>query len=83
MNSAGDSGEPSPEALPVTHMDAAVAQLREAWEEVSGKPVSEFMKSWTEQMGFPVLRVTEDGSDKMKVEQRWFLSDGGAEARTW
>jgi len=55
--------------------------LWKAWEESSGMPVAEMMTSWTEQMGFPLLRVTDEtwSSDSvtLKLDQVWFLSDGG------
>jgi len=55
---------------------------RTAWEESSGLPVKELMASWTEQMGFPLIRVTdeswEDDHVTLKIEQSWFLLDGGA-----
>ncbi|KAG7368830.1 aminopeptidase [Nitzschia inconspicua] len=54
--------------------------LWQAWEEVSGMPVSEMMASWTEQMGFPLLKVLkEDWQDDkvvLELEQSWFLADG-------
>jgi puromycin-sensitive aminopeptidase len=54
--------------------------LWQAWEEVSGMPVSEMMASWTEQMGFPLLKVVKENwqDDKvvLELEQTWFLADG-------
>jgi puromycin-sensitive aminopeptidase len=54
--------------------------LWNAWEEASGMPVGELMKSWTEQMGFPMISVTKEtwADDKVEFEltQKWFLSDG-------
>jgi puromycin-sensitive aminopeptidase len=54
--------------------------LWNAWEEVSGMPISEMMASWTEQMGFPLLKVTKEEwyDDKvvLELEQSWFLADG-------
>lgn len=54
--------------------------LWQAWEEVSGMPVSEMMASWTEQMGFPLIKVVkEDWQDDkvvLELEQSWFLADG-------
>jgi puromycin-sensitive aminopeptidase len=63
-----------------------------AWEEVSGMPVQEMMKSWTEQMGFPLVKVVkEDWQDDkviLELEQSWFLADGseapeGSEDKLW
>lgn len=66
--------------------------LWNAWEEVSKMPVNELMSSWTEQMGFPLVSVIEEDwkDDKvtLKLEQRWFLSDGSdldaeGQAKKW
>ena len=66
--------------------------LWNAWEEVSGMPIGELMKSWTEQMGFPLLQVVKeewkDGEVVLELEQSWFLSDGSeldeeGKAKTW
>uniref|UniRef100_A0A7S4NEL5 Aminopeptidase n=1 Tax=Odontella aurita TaxID=265563 RepID=A0A7S4NEL5_9STRA len=54
--------------------------LWNAWEESSGMPVGEWMKSWTEQMGFPLVKVVsekwEDDKVTLVLEQSWFLADG-------
>jgi puromycin-sensitive aminopeptidase len=54
--------------------------LWNAWEETSGMPIGEMMKSWTEQMGFPMISVTKEtwnaDSVELELEQQWFLSDG-------
>lgn len=54
--------------------------LWNAWEESSGMPVGELMKSWTETMGFPLLKVAgekwEDDKVTLELEQVWFLADG-------
>jgi len=51
-----------------------------AWQEVSGKPIEDIMKSWTEQMGHPVVEVVSDewSADKvvLTLKQGWFLQDG-------
>jgi len=63
--------------------------LWEAWQEVSGKPVSDIMKSWTEQMGYPVVEVVQEewSADKvvLSLKQGWFLQDGSGfeEEKTW
>jgi puromycin-sensitive aminopeptidase len=57
------------------------SDLWSAWEQVSGKPVTEVMKSWTEQMGYPVLSVSSAEWTPQElilkdVTQEWFLADG-------
>jgi len=51
-----------------------------AWQEASGLPIGEMMKSWTEQMGYPVVEVEElakaGGRRTFKLRQSWFLQDG-------
>jgi len=51
-----------------------------AWQEVSGLPIQDIMKSWTEQMGYPVLEVVDekwqDGRVELTLKQNWFLQDG-------
>jgi len=37
--------------------------------------VADVLGSWTSQMGYPVVTANLDG-DVLKLEQRWFLSDG-------
>ena len=54
--------------------------LWNAWEQASGMPVGELMKSWTEQMGFPMISVKKEtwkaDSVELELAQQWFLSDG-------
>ena len=62
-----------------------------AWEESSGLPIGDMMKSWTEQMGFPLLTVTSssfsDTHATINLKQQWFLADGSpiqpGEEKTW
>ncbi len=43
-----------------------------AMEEVSDKPVKEFMHGWTSQSGYPILRVSAN-ENAIKIEQQRFL----------
>lgn len=71
--------------------NTVTADLWAAWEESSGMPIGEMMKSWTEQMGYPVLKVLgssfSGGKATIELEQKWFLSDGSEvkadEAKLW
>ena len=56
--------------------------LWRALEEVSGKPVVQFMKPWTLQVGYPILELSDDGS--IQVER--YLATGpevGLEKSPW
>ena len=73
------------------YSNTVTADLWAAWEESSGMPIGEMMKSWTEQMGYPVLKVVgssfSGGKATIELEQKWFLSDGSEvkadEAKLW
>ena len=43
-------------------------------EEISGKPVSQFMNAWTSQSGFPLLKVTVDEQGVDITQQRFFTN---------
>lgn len=47
-----------------------------AFEEVSGKPVKQFMHAWTSQAGFPILEAELE--DKLEVRQNRFLINAGS-----
>jgi puromycin-sensitive aminopeptidase len=63
--------------------------LWRAWEEASGKPISDIMSSWTSQMGFPLLEVLSQKDDlygvtTLDMRQVWFLADGSEpDKRKW
>lgn len=44
-----------------------------ALQEVSGKPVKDFMHGWTTQLGFPILRTTIDG-EMLTTQERFLLN---------
>jgi puromycin-sensitive aminopeptidase len=48
--------------------------LWQALEEVSGKPVKEFMHAWTTQPGFPVVHATIDEESVNLRQERFFLN---------
>lgn len=45
-----------------------------ALEEISGKPVKDFMHSWTSQPGFPLLSAEVSNGDVKLVQERFFLN---------
>lgn len=54
--------------------NATTADLWQAINDVSGRPVSEIMENWIKKIGFPVLLVTSD--TKLEVRQSRFLKNG-------
>jgi aminopeptidase N len=53
-----------------------------AWEEVSGKPIGEFMDVWTGQPGYPIVQA--DVSDKHLKQERFYLNPAAKkEPATW
>lgn len=58
--------------------------LWEALEEVSGKPVKQFMNAWTSQSGYPIVKATITG-DKPELKQERFYLNPSAEkvAASW
>jgi puromycin-sensitive aminopeptidase len=48
--------------------------LWQALEEISGKPVKEFMHAWTTQSGFPVVHTTVEDKTVSLRQERFFLN---------
>lgn len=48
--------------------------LWQAWEEVSGKPVKEFMSAWTAQAGYPIIRARLTGAKPHLMQERFYLN---------
>jgi len=59
--------------------NAVADDLWSALQEASGQPVLELATSWIRQPGYPLVSLTRDGS-KVRLAQRRFLSEPGAEA---
>jgi len=59
--------------------NAVADDLWSALQEASGQPVLELATSWIRQPGYPLVSLTRDGS-KLRLAQRRFLSEPGAEA---
>lgn len=53
--------------------------LWQALEEISGKPVKEFMHVWTSQSGYPVLHVTVDDEQVSLRQERFFVNPSHTE----
>lgn len=49
-------------------------------EEISGKPVKEFMHTWTSQPGFPLLSVKADESSVQVKQSRFFINPAHGDA---
>ena len=68
------------------YSNAVTADLWEALEETSGKPVREFMHSWTSLTGFPLIRAN-DSSDGITLSQERYLINAngrdGQESDVW
>jgi aminopeptidase N len=45
-----------------------------ALEEVSGKPVTEFMSAWTQQPGYPIISASVDDDDLLTHQERFYLN---------
>lgn len=59
--------------------------LWQALEEISGKPVKQFMHAWTSQSGFPVLHAEVDGNEVRLRQERLFVNPEHSDipAETW
>jgi aminopeptidase N len=53
-----------------------------AWEEVSGKPIGEFMTAWTHNEGYPIVHI--DTQQKSLRQERFYLNPAAEkQAQTW
>ncbi len=55
-----------------SYQNTVTTDLWQALEDVSGKPVKQFMSAWIEQVGFPLVRATISG-DTVHLAQEQFL----------
>jgi puromycin-sensitive aminopeptidase len=56
-----------------SYKNTSTIHLWQAFERVSGKPVSEIMRHWTSRPGYPLLSVEERGN-KIEIRQKRFFS---------
>ncbi|KAI9303207.1 aminopeptidase [Cunninghamella echinulata] len=56
--------------------NASTDDLWDALSEQAGVDVSQFMDLWTKRVGYPVLCVSKEGDDNIKVVQSRYLSTG-------
>ncbi|KAJ1919335.1 hypothetical protein H4219_002023 [Mycoemilia scoparia] len=56
--------------------NASTDDLWSALSDASGQDVSKFMNLWTKQVGYPVLTVTEEENDTIRIRQNRFISSG-------
>ncbi len=55
-----------------------------AWEEVSGKPVGEFMTAWTGKEGYPIVQATIAANDPHLTQERFYLNpNANKQVETW
>ena len=54
------------------YSNSTTTDLWNALSEVSGKPVADIAAGWTEQPGFPVVNVTREANNKVKLSQERF-----------
>lgn len=45
-----------------------------AWEEVSGKPIGEFMTAWTHKEGYPIVHADLSGDNLLLHQERFYLN---------
>ncbi len=58
--------------------------LYAAWEEVSGKPVQEFMHVWTTQPGYPIVKTSLTEREASFTQERFYLNPSAdKQAATW
>ena len=58
--------------------------LWRAWEEASGKPVSEFMTTWTALPGYPIVHASVNTNDLSLRQERFYLNPAaGKVAAVW
>ena len=55
-----------------SYLNTTTSDLWDALEEVSSKPVSEFMHAWTSQSGYPIL-TAEIQDTKLSIKQKRFI----------
>jgi aminopeptidase N len=49
-----------------------------AWEEVSGKPVKQFMSAWTQQSGYPIVNA----ANNKLIQERFYLNPQAKKVKT-
>lgn len=63
-----------------SYKNTKTIDLWQALEDITKKPVKDFMHAWTTQLGFPLLQV-EEASDHLKITQSRFVSNPTSPAR--
>jgi puromycin-sensitive aminopeptidase len=57
-----------------SYKNTSTIHLWEAFEKISGKPVTKMMRIWTRQPGFPLVSVTDTGDGLLLKQSRFFSS---------
>jgi aminopeptidase N len=65
------------------YSNSTTADLWNALNQASGKPVGEIAAGWTEQPGFPVVKVKRDGENVSLTQERFTIHFPNAPALQW
>ncbi len=57
-----------------SYKNTSTVHLWEAFEKISGKPVTKMMRIWTSQPGFPLISVNDTGKGLLLKQSRFFSS---------
>lgn len=63
-----------------SYKNTDTVDLWQALEDITQKPVKEFMGAWTSQSGFPIVNVSEK-NDHLIISQKRFVANPSSEAR--
>jgi aminopeptidase N len=63
-----------------SYKNTVTMDLWQALEDITEKPVKEFMGAWTSKSGFPILRV-ESANDHLKITQSRFVTNPSSKSR--
>jgi aminopeptidase N len=56
------------------YQNTVSTDLWAAWEEISGKPVRDFMGKWTSQPGYPIVKATVTDTSETFEQERFYLN---------
>ncbi len=66
-----------------SYKNTSSIHLWEAFEKVSGKPISKFMKQWVSKPGYPVVSIAEPKPGKLAVKQNRFTLKNKKDKTLW
>ena len=50
------------------------SDLWKAWEEISNRPIADFMDSWTKQAGYPLVKVSIEDKELVLEQDRFYIN---------